>query len=488
MTNDILAEHIRTLVQLSGMRPDQAKRLFDQPLYVALDPAVRQNRTYRLAFAYAVNLLTRLFPTTQFDQSQKGELLILPWAGTAPLPASHRPETILVFGKSTPVATAHTRVVTANCHDWHVVIGGVHDPDPDEAWNPMLALSTACYAAARMTKVLLGDAVDGPEQWQPFSILDFRNGVVGFDWSEPLDVGDLYMAGVGAVGSATIFAISAHGTATGRLVLLDHDRLEGKNLGRYTFFDSSEVGKPKAEMAKARLDRMGLVLRVEAIPERFEKYYDTRVSQNNSFGIPRLISAPDRRDTRRQFQSRLPRELWDASTGPDQVILHHNSFRPNLACLSCIYPETPDENAHWEHVADTLNLPVERVRSGELITAEDAANITSKYPDLSESDVLGRAFDSVFRELCSAGRLRGSDAAVLAPFSFISALAGVMLYFEFIKSLRPDVFGPYQQYNYTQLNPFFPPNPDFRELRLSRPDCPCCQNPIVRRVFSQIWG
>lgn len=192
-------------------------------------------------------------------------------------------------------------VVTANCHDWQVIIGESHDPDPDEAWNPVLALATACYAAARIAKVLLGNAVDGPQQWKPFSILDFRDGVVEFDWSKPLDIGEVYMAGVGAVGSATLFALAAHGVARGELVLLDHDVLETKNLGRYTFFDSSEVDKPKAEKAKARLDRMSLPLSVEAKPERFEKYYE-QSAQNRSFGIPRLISAPDRRDTRRQFQ------------------------------------------------------------------------------------------------------------------------------------------------------------------------------------------
>ena len=61
-----------------------------------------------------------------------------------------------------------------------------------------------------------------------------------------------------------------------------------------------------------------------------------------------------------------------------------------------------------------------------------------------------------------------------------------MLYFEFVKSLRRDVFGKFQQDNYTQLNPFFPPNPDFRELRPSRPHC-SCQNLVVREVFAQLW-
>ena len=97
--------------------------------------------------------------------------------------------------------------------------------------------------------------------------------------------------------------------------------------------------------------------------------------------------------------------------------MHHNFFAPELACLACIYPEEPSENAHWQHVADTLNLPLERVKSGELINVKDAANIMSMYPDLAEAAVLGRAFDSVFREALlrwnSAGIRCGGACAVL---------------------------------------------------------------------------
>ncbi len=124
--------------------------------------------------------------------------------------------------------------------------------------------------------------------------------------------------------------------------------------------------------------------------------------------------------------------------------------------------------------------------SGDQISAEEAAKIIEKYPHMRSENVAGRPFDSVFRELCSAGQLRGISANVLAPFPFISGLAGVLLYFEFVKSLRPDVFGPFQRHNYVQLNPMFPPNPDCRELRLSRPDC-SCQRAQVRNLFSKVW-
>lgn len=487
--NDWIEEHIRTLANISDISLEDARRFFQQDLYITIDPDISNNRTYLLAYSYSVNLLTRLFPTTRFDEIDGAPLLILPWGTSSPLEAgSHPAGTVLVFGKNSSFLNFKKaeKIVTANCHDWHVYIDLPISPDPYEQWNPVLALATACYAASRVTKVLLGNAVQGPEKWHPFSILDFRHGKVNFDWNEPLPIGDVCMAGIGAIGSSTLASFAAHGAATGNLLLLDHDSIERRNLGRYSFFDISDEGKNKTTRAKKRLDGMGLSLTVEAEELRFEEYYNTKQSQDPLFGVPRLLSAPDRRDTRRLFQSKLPRELWDASTGPDQVVFHHNQFDPELACLACVYPEDPIEHAHARHVSETLNVPIERILSSSSIDASDFDCIAERYPHLSKEVVIGRAFDSLFRELCSAGKLLGPDKVVLAPFSFISGIAGVFLYFEFVKSLRSDIFGPYQKYNYTELNPWYPPNPEFKIMKSFRPNC-SCQDVKVQNLFAKIW-
>jgi hypothetical protein len=484
--NDWIQEHIRTLTQLSDLSADEARQLFHQHLYVGIDPDFFDNRTYRLAFVYAVNLLSRMFPLIQFDDISENRLLLTPWGTTAPIHEQKTdPSVTLIFGKRSRQKAAG-RIVTANCRDWQIFIDIPADPTPQDEWNPVLALLMACYAAARLAKILLGPSIDGAPTWRPFSILDFKTASTQFDWSATLDVGDLYVAGVGAIGSAFLFALAAHGRATGKLTLVDHDDVDSGNLGRYTFFDTHDVGFRKTDAARKRLALFGMPLDIRTVDQRFERFYDGEQAISPSFGVPRLISAPDRRDVRRQFQSRLPREVWDASTGPDQVVLHHNSFDPRLACLSCIYPETPDENAHFRHVAEMLGMPLERVMSGDVITDGDAVKIVDKYPEMSSSALVGRAFDSVFRDLCSSGKLRGSDRVVLAPFSFVSGLAGVMLYLEFVKSLRSDVFAAFHNYNYAQLHPSFPPNPDFMELRASTPNC-TCQNAVVRRVFDSMW-
>jgi hypothetical protein len=186
------------------------------------------------------------------------------------------------------------------------------------------------------------------------------------------------------------------------------------------------------------------------------------------------------------FQECLPRAVWDASTGPDMIVFDHNTFAEDKACMACIYYETPDEDAHRRHVAEKLNVPLDRVKSGEPIAQPDADRIHGAYPHLAIDKLLNKAFDSVFRDLCGSGQLRVGGRQVLAPLPFISAMAGFHLAFEFFKSRIPDVFGPWQDCNYAQISAFFPPNPALREQRLPRPGC-FCQLPRTRQIFTLLW-
>jgi hypothetical protein len=227
-------------------------------------------------------------------------------------------------------------------------------------------------------------------------------------------------------------------------------------------------------------------LHVASQPQRLQEYLKVRCASTPGFRIEQLVSAPDRRETRRSFQECLPKAVWDASTGPDHVVVHHNRFIQEEACMACVYHQNPDEDARFRHIAEKLNVSIDRVKSGEPIGNADALRIHEVYPQLAVDRLINKAFDSVFRDLCGAGQLRVDGRQLLAPLPFISAMAGFHLAFEFFKSRIPEVFGPFQDYNYAQLNPFFPPNPALREQRLSRPDC-FCQLPRTRQIFNQLW-
>ena len=478
--------YIQTLAVLSKTPPRAVESLFQQPIRISLAPELRGNQTYELAFAYASNLLARMFPFTYSDYFSDGPLFRLLKRPLASASANVFAME-LVFG-SHHQANAR-KYQYASCSNWYVAAGEAPGrTSPEEPWNPILALVTACYNVARVTSVVLGDYVSASDSLEPFSILDFKGGDVQFDWGRQVETGYVHVAGIGAVGTAFLFTLAAHGQMRGTFRLIDEDPVERRNLDNYSLFSQEDLGKNKTAQAKLLLGGLHLPAQFVSVPHKLQDYVNHQALLEPGLKIEKLISAPDRRETRRQFQGLLPRRVWDGSTGPDDLVLHHNDFNPVRACLACIYNAVPDEDAHLNHVADVLNLPRERVRAGQQITEPDVERIRQRYPQLANAELVGRAYDSVFKEMCSSGQLRIEDQVVLTPFPFVSALAGILLYFDFLQSLRADTFREYQNYNYLRLNPFYQPNPAYRLLQAARGDCPVCKNPIVRNIFNSLWS
>lgn len=481
---DWIESHIKTLTTLSGISEESARRLFLQSVRVELPEHLRLNRTYRLAYVTAVNLIARIFPRVDFARLPPAPDAITPWGTFEPLYSDGEAQArVLRIGGDNAGSDSEVSVVL---HDWQVLINSTERADSAEKWNPPLAIVGACYGVSAITNKLLSGVVTGAETWPAFSILDFLSATAEFDFDEPIDIGEVHVAGVGAVGSAFLYCALAHGQCHGKLHIVDKDIIDSTNLGRYPLFDVHDVSQKKVFAAKRKLASIG-GLDVIPHPELFQQYCREQLTTNQKFRINGLVSAPDKRETRRQFQHELPRRVWDASTGPDQVVIHQNSYESEYACMECIYPERPEEDAHLKHVAETLGVPLDRIKSENAIDAETAELIVGRYPHLRAEELIGRDFDSIFRDLCSASTLKAGDDVVLAPMSFTSLMAGGFQYLEFLKSLKPDSFAHLSPTNYYTLNPHFAPNPYLRELRRGRPNC-SCQSPAYRRSFNRIWS
>jgi hypothetical protein len=479
---DWIESHIKTLTVLSRVNEETARKLFLQAVRIELAPEVRENPTYRLAYVVAVNLVARIFPRVDFEPGNFAPA-ITPWGRFEPIySGDEQPGVVLRVGAVANSAEGIGLVL----HKWRVALNAMDPADPTEAWNPILAIIGACYAVSAITSRLLDGAITGAKAWPEFSILDFESGEADFDFNAQIDFGVVHVAGVGAVGSAFLYCLLAHGKLQGRLHLVDKDEIDTANLGRYTLFDTFDLEKRKVLAAKAKLHSVSGIDCVAHFDE-FQSYCQHQMKQDPRFRIEGLVSAPDKRKTRRLFQHELPRRLWDASTGPDQIVIHSNDYDPRFACLECIYPERAEEDAHLRHLSETLGVPLEELRLQTTISPENAVRITSKYPQLNVEQIVGRDYDSIFRDLCSASTLKAGDEVVLAPMSFTSMLAGAFLYLEFLKSLSPMPFAHVEPVNYYVLNPHFAPNPPLREMRRSRPTC-TCQKSAYRRAFSRVWG
>ena len=213
---------------------------------------------------------------------------------------------------------------------------------------------------------------------------------------------------------------------------------------------------------------------------------EARKLRGTDFLIEKLVVGVDSRRVRRSLQSALPGAVFDASTTDiTEVVLHFNRQPTKSACLSCVYPENERERKHEENVAEALGLTVEEVRAG-FISLSVASKICDKYADLRTDDLVGRAFDTVYKELCGVGKLKTvGGQQVLAPFSFVSVLAGAYLAVEFaIRIATPDD----DRFNYWRISPWHNPVPQLRQARPRDPQCEFCSKPSLRQVMRQLWG
>jgi hypothetical protein len=195
----------------------------------------------------------------------------------------------------------------------------------------------------------------------------------------------------------------------------------------------------------------------------------------------------DSRRARRRLQEELPLHVFDASTtGIAEAVLTFYTARSDHACMGCLYPLDHAEHAHEVHVASALGVSVEDVRT-HYVSAHAASEIAARYPELPAKHLIGIAYDTLFKQLCSVGELKaGTTEQVLAPLAFVSALAGAYLALEFVLRVgRKDTTMPF---NYWRISPWSSPVLELRDLRPRHPNCECCSREQIRTIIGDLWG
>ncbi len=285
---------------------------------------------------------------------------------------------------------------------------------------------------------------------------------------QPLDIGEVYLAGAGAVGHGFVYTLR-YFDVIGTLYVTDPKAVSAGGLNRCLLFNADDLGYPKA----TRLCKVSgpLFSKLALVP--IDKELDeARKLRSNDFLIEKLVVGVDSRRVRRSLQSVLPGTVFDASTTDiTEVVLHFNRQPTELACLGCVYPENERERKHEENVAEALGLTVEEVRTS-FISPLIALKICNQYAELRPDDLVGRAFDTVYKELCGVGKLKAvGGQQVLAPFSFVSVLAGAYLAVEFaIRLATRDE----ERFNYWRISPWHNPVPQLRQVRPRDPQCEFC--------------
>ena len=452
-------ENAKALAALLGIEEEEAAQRLHFRVAVNFDPA---NETSRALATHVIAMLRRT----------------IEYAG-GPDPGAFTVE--VIFGSRAPATSAPLRVYVGQ-HGSDFVVDGNAPLSPCDPSTPApLLVIAACYIAAAAVRVSLGPSF--PIRTSTPVILPWGElfGPYLEQMKLPLDIGETYLAGAGAVGHGFVYALR-YFDVRGTLYVTDPKKVTAGGLNRCLLLDAGDLGRPKAsrlcDVAQPLLPKLTLVP-VDATLD------EARKSRHADFLIQRLVVSVDSRRARRSLQSELPGAVFDASTtGVTEVVLHFNRQPTELACLSCVYPESERERKHEENVAEALGLNVQEVRQG-FIDSAIAARICARYPDLRTADLVGRAFDTVYKELCGIGKLRSvGGQQVLAPFSFVSVLAGACLAVEFALRLNePDV----RRFNYWRASPWHSPIPELRQFRPRDLHCEFCSRESIRRVLQSLW-
>lgn len=366
-----------------------------------------------------------------------------------------------------PASTgAPVKMTASMLRDGLTVGGGIVRPE----WSTVPRFNEricACYAAG----VVIARAI-GRSCPDPFGV-DFR--ALGIpDGHAPIVFDDDALAGCGGVGTAFLWALQAVQTS-GALTVVDGKNVSDGNLNRCFFYKGDDVGKPKAERLVAR------AVLGETVLESFVGTFHDLLPQRGR--IRRVFVTVDSRPARRSIQGDMPLEVFDASTTDVTAVVAHHHRQPTAnACLSCIYPHIPEEDARERDIAQLLGLTLDQVKR-RTVDEDMAAELSRNFGEPAAA-FFGKSMDSLAKARCgSAPVTTAGGRQALAPFAFVSSLAGCLMVIDLMRSLSANDLPPT---NYLHLDPWRPPTP-VRRLRGRRNRCEFCGDPELKAVFASLW-
>lgn len=465
MNADQKTENLRMLASIVGINDAEAAELLDATLQVTWLP---DDRAGAWLGEFTVVMLERTFSSVGTPDSPR-------------LDASHE----LLINAAVPLGK-NAILLRAALNEGGFRCGkdlvGASWPRTDGAPAPqVLALLSACFAAAQMANSALqlpaGRVSDAGID------IDFSKwpGVPTEVWLHCAELETCHLAGAGAVGNALLYALQFL-PVQGNITVIDPKKVKGGIINRCLWFEDADIDKPKATVLAQKAQQV--FPHVHFTP--FEgTVQEMRASLKSEFEC--IIVGVDSRAARRQLQEEIPKEVFDASTtGIEETVFHHNRQLTGCACLGCIYRETEEERSFASHVAQALNVTPADVAEG-YISSTAAERIVQRYPKLQVQGIVGVAFHSLFKSLCATAQLVTSEQKqVLAPFAFVSQLAGTVQAIElFLRRLNP---ARAHRFNYWRVNPWRGIVIDLQQLRLAVADCQVCADSSYQLLANDLWG
>ena len=371
-----------------------------------------------------------------------------------------------------------------------------------EKTNPIGAYAAACIGGMEVFKkvflkksnLLLPKKANSDARWRlkfirgqiSFSAFDYRVNVNSTNnprLPSTVDLGDLYIAGVGAGGGAIAYTLASLNDLKGQLTLIDPDEVKPGNMNRYVYaLEKDSAGnKPKVKAVEELFEAFKK-LDVQAYPYPYQELKASGKIDN----IDVLISAVDTKETRRQMQWDMPRIILDAAVVVTDFYIRRVEIGQS-PCLLCTHKAREVERSLEEIVSEVIGLSateIVRLRSTNACMTQKHINqmikSSEKYGFTLPS--AGERFSDWWMMHCGELVLPATQERIPLPFATI--LPGILIAGEVIKEryFPKDVLQNYYSYNMINL----PPN----GMTPMKPvhDCIFCSLPLTKEIYMKKYA
>jgi hypothetical protein len=284
-----------------------------------------------------VRLLARLYPSMVFrsdgDRHLTETAMSLASRINPKIDFVKAPTVELVIGSPRTGPTSSPQLFLG-AQGWNAMLATTTPRSLGRSTNPFGAGVAACLGAANLFRLIFvtdGPALDSDVTFSALSCEPHAGAdvpLVGF-------LGEVLLAGAGAIGNGTAWALSRT-SMSGTIRLIDPQTLDLGNLQRYVLAEREDEGANKTDVV-SRYFNGSLQAQTHATD------FATFVA-SNGYRWPRLLVALDSARDRRAAQASLPQWIANAWTQPGDLGVSVHDFIHG-ACLSCLYlPDGPLPN------------------------------------------------------------------------------------------------------------------------------------------------
>ncbi|HKW76643.1 MAG TPA: E2 ligase fold family C protein [Terriglobales bacterium] len=356
--------------------------------------------------------------------------------------------------------------------------------------NPYAAGAAATFATAEVfRRVFLAES-----QGSNFSV-----SLLNFDPSLGADrelssssLGDLLFVAVGAVGNAGLWALARDKKRTGRITLLDNERLELSNLQRYVLGTLDDANRNLEKVVIGQRELAESLFEVATTTGSLEEY----AGEQQGIKHPNVCISVDNIPSRRASQALLPRLIVNGWTGEQALGASWHVLSREAACLACLYQPHGEGLSQTEQAARALGLTSDRAAMLWVtrlpLSDEDIASAAKKL-GVSREDLTpwkGKSLGDLYTDVvCGAVpiSLPVSRRVETVPLAHQSALAGILMAAELVKRTDPNLSAISQDEPLISWDNILRPPPDVWPKPRSRERGCICGDRDYQLIYRDKW-